>query len=92
MRTDPTFSIVVPTFRRPDALEETLAAILRLDYRADRYQVIVVDDGADDALFEGVEGGGHLGGRPSYTAAQPARGIKARGLRAARCCCSATTT
>ena len=48
MRTAPTFSIVVPTFRRPDALEETLAAILRLDYRADRYEVIVVDDGADD--------------------------------------------
>jgi glycosyltransferase involved in cell wall biosynthesis len=48
VRTDPTFSIVVPTFRRPDALEETLAAILRLDYRADRYQVIVVDDGAED--------------------------------------------
>jgi GT2 family glycosyltransferase len=47
--TDPTFSIVVPTFRRPDALEETLAAILRLDYRTDRYQVVVVDDGADDA-------------------------------------------
>ena len=46
---DPTFSIVVPTFRRPDALEETLAAILRLEYRTDRYQVIVVDDGADDA-------------------------------------------
>jgi len=42
------FSIVVPTFRRPDALEETLAAILRLDYQTNRYQVIVVDDGADD--------------------------------------------
>ena len=48
MGADPTFSIVVPTFRRPDALGETLAAVLRLDYRTDRYQVIVVDDGADD--------------------------------------------
>jgi GT2 family glycosyltransferase len=54
--TDPTFSIVVPTFRRPDALEETLAAIVRLDYRADRYEVIVVDDGADDQTAEIVQG------------------------------------
>jgi glycosyltransferase involved in cell wall biosynthesis len=53
--TYPTFSIVVPTFRRPDALEETLAAILRLDYRTDRYQVIVVDDGADDETAGIVE-------------------------------------
>jgi GT2 family glycosyltransferase len=44
---DPTFSIIVPTFRRPDALRETLIALLALDYPARRYEVIVVDDGAD---------------------------------------------
>jgi GT2 family glycosyltransferase len=42
----PTFSIVVPTFRRPDALRMTLSALLALDYPASRYEVIVVDDGA----------------------------------------------
>ena len=55
MGTDLTFSVVVPTFRRPDALEETLGALLRLDYRTDRYQVIVVDDGADDETITIVE-------------------------------------
>jgi glycosyltransferase involved in cell wall biosynthesis len=46
--TAPTFSIVVPTFKRPDALKETLSALLGLDYPTGRYEVIVVDDGADD--------------------------------------------
>jgi len=44
----PTFSIVVPTFRRPDTLRKTLTALVELDYPADRYEVIVVDDAADD--------------------------------------------
>jgi GT2 family glycosyltransferase len=42
--TAPTFSIVVPTFRRPAALRQTLAALLALDYESDRYEIIVVDD------------------------------------------------
>ncbi len=45
--TVPTFSIVVPTFRRPDAFTQTLRALLALDYPAGRYEVIVVDDAAD---------------------------------------------
>ena len=49
---DPHFSIVVPTFRRPDALRETLTALLALDYERDRYEVIVVDDGADEITAE----------------------------------------
>ena len=52
--TDPTFSIVVPTFRRPHALHESLNALLALDCRSDRYEVIVVDDGADDSTSEVV--------------------------------------
>lgn len=42
----PTFSVVVPTFRRPEALQVTLEALLVLDYPSDRYEVIVVDDDA----------------------------------------------
>jgi glycosyltransferase involved in cell wall biosynthesis len=52
----PTFSIVVPTFRRPDALRTTLAALLALEYDRSRYEVIVVDDGADEMTAEVVDG------------------------------------
>ena len=40
-------SIVIPTYRRPDALEATLDRLLKLDYPAEHLEVIVVDDGAD---------------------------------------------
>jgi glycosyltransferase involved in cell wall biosynthesis len=50
--TYPSFSIVVPTFRRPGALRDTLAALLALDYERNRYEVIVVDDGADETTAE----------------------------------------
>jgi GT2 family glycosyltransferase len=53
---DPSFSIVVPTFRRADALRDTLAALLTLDYDRDRYEIIVVDDG-DDGSAERVLAG-----------------------------------
>lgn len=43
------FSIVVPTFRRRDALQATLESLLALEYPPDRYEVIVVDDDADSA-------------------------------------------
>jgi GT2 family glycosyltransferase len=41
----PTFSIVVPTYNRPGPLANCLAALAQLDYPADRFDVIVVDDG-----------------------------------------------
>jgi GT2 family glycosyltransferase len=45
---EPFVSIVVPTFRRPDVLRVTLDALLRLEYPADRHEIIVVDDGSGD--------------------------------------------
>lgn len=42
------FSVVIPTFRRPDALAVTLGRILAVDYPADQLEVIVVDDGSGD--------------------------------------------
>jgi GT2 family glycosyltransferase len=45
----PDVSFVVPTFRRPDALAPTLDALAKLDYPADRYEVIVVDNADDEA-------------------------------------------
>jgi GT2 family glycosyltransferase len=46
--TQPTFSIVVPTYRRPTELGATLGALARLEYPRDRIEVIVVDDGSGD--------------------------------------------
>ena len=58
---EPSFSIVVPTFRRPDALRATLEGLLALDYEQDCYEVIVVDDGADEITAQIVEGFGGQG-------------------------------
>jgi glycosyltransferase involved in cell wall biosynthesis len=43
----PVFSIVVPTYQRPDRLRTCLDAIARLQYPAEKYEVIVVDDGSE---------------------------------------------
>lgn len=40
------FTIVIPTYDRPSRLSATLAAIARLDYPRDAFEVIVVDDGS----------------------------------------------
>jgi GT2 family glycosyltransferase len=81
--TDPYFSIVVPTFRRPQALRDTLAALLALDYERNRYQVIVVDDGADESTAELVN---RLQGQPVdiALASQHQRGAASARNRGAR--------
>jgi glycosyltransferase involved in cell wall biosynthesis len=56
----PFISIVIPTFNRPERLAYCLQSCSRLDYPADRFEVIVVDDGGvaplDDVAnqFHGV--------------------------------------
>jgi GT2 family glycosyltransferase len=47
-RAAPSFSIVVPTYGRPERLARCLQALSELDYPADRYEVVVVDDGSDE--------------------------------------------
>jgi GT2 family glycosyltransferase len=42
----PFFSIIVPTYDRPGQLATCLHSLSCLDYRRDRFQVIVVDDGS----------------------------------------------
>lgn len=46
----PSFSIVIPTYNRPELLRHCLIALAALDYPADRYEVIVVDDGGREPL------------------------------------------
>lgn len=42
----PFFSIIVPTFDRPQALMACVQALKQLDYPRDRFEVIIVDDGS----------------------------------------------
>ncbi len=42
----PTFSIVIPTYARPQSLATALDRISKLDWPVDDYEVIVVDDGS----------------------------------------------
>lgn len=44
------FSIVIPTFNRPDELPACLHGIAKSDYPRDRFEVIVVDDGGRTPL------------------------------------------
>jgi GT2 family glycosyltransferase len=44
--TTPFFSIIVPTYDRPEALTACVQAIRQLDYPRDRFEVIIVDDGS----------------------------------------------
>ncbi|CAH2912247.1 MAG: hypothetical protein PPHEMADMSA_0761 [uncultured Paraburkholderia sp.] len=42
-------SVVVPTYRRPDMLAACLRALTEQDFPADRYEIVVCDDGPDEA-------------------------------------------
>lgn len=55
MHQKPFFSIVIPTYNRPERLASCLQAIARLDYPGDRFEVIVVDDGSKIPLDSVVE-------------------------------------
>ena len=43
------FSVIVPTYNRPDSLRECLRALTSQDYPRDRFEVIVVDDGGESS-------------------------------------------
>lgn len=45
----PGFSIVVPTYARPERLAQCVAALAQLEYDRSRLEVVVVDDGSPDA-------------------------------------------
>ena len=51
----PFFSIIIPTYNRPERLVNCLKAIALLDYPCDRFEVIVVDDGSKTPLDSVVE-------------------------------------
>jgi glycosyltransferase involved in cell wall biosynthesis len=51
----PRISVVIPTYKRPDLLARCLSALLRQGLEREAYEVIVVDDGRDDATRRVVE-------------------------------------
>lgn len=46
------FSIIIPTYNRPERLRECLLALSQLNYSRDRFEVIVVDDGSETPLAD----------------------------------------
>lgn len=48
------FSIIVPTYARPQRLADCLAGLAALDYSRDAYEVVVVDDGTPGGLEDVV--------------------------------------
>ena len=55
MSSAPFFSVVIPTYNRPERLANCLAALAEQDYPRDRTEVIVVDDGSPTPLDSVVE-------------------------------------
>ncbi|MDB9527134.1 glycosyltransferase [Oscillatoria sp. CS-180] len=49
------FSIVIPTYNRPERLERCLSSIANLDYSQDSFEVVVVDDGSQQSLLPIVQ-------------------------------------
>jgi GT2 family glycosyltransferase len=46
MNNQPFFSIIIPTYNRPDKLSTCLESLTHLNYPRDNFEVIVVDDGS----------------------------------------------
>jgi GT2 family glycosyltransferase len=42
----PTFSLIIPTYQRPEQLSLCLQTLTRLDYSREHFEVVVVDDGS----------------------------------------------
>ena len=50
MTSDLVFSVIIPTYNRPERLTNCLSAIADMDYESDRFEVVVVDDGSKISL------------------------------------------
>ncbi|GAA4817014.1 glycosyltransferase [Nocardioides caeni] len=50
----PSLVIAVPAFNEAEHVEDTIDALFRVDYPADRLRVIVVDDGSSDDTWERI--------------------------------------
>ena len=48
-------TVVIPTYNRRDTLLRTLTILARVEYPADRWEAVVVDDGSSDGTSSAVE-------------------------------------
>ena len=70
----PFVSVVVPTRNRADLLSDALGSLVEQDYPADRYEILVVDDGSIDDTPSVVEALGQAHPKPRLSLLrQPAR-------------------
>jgi glycosyltransferase involved in cell wall biosynthesis len=51
---DPFFSVVMPTYQRRESLRRTLETLARVQYPADRLELVLVSDGSTDGTVEMV--------------------------------------
>lgn len=47
----PSVSVIVPAYNEEDVIEDTVQSLLNLDYPDDKLEVMVVDDGSEDATL-----------------------------------------
>lgn len=83
----PFVSVVIPTYNRPGQLAACLDSLTRLDYPADRFEVVVVDDGSAtpldgvvDAVSDRVDLRLHRQRNAGPAAARNAGAERARGV------------
>jgi hyaluronan synthase len=50
----PSVSIIVPAFNEEDCIARTVRSCMSVDYPADRFEVIVVNDGSSDATWDRI--------------------------------------
>jgi glycosyltransferase involved in cell wall biosynthesis len=89
MSPPPRLSVVIPTYRRPELLARCLVAVLTQSIERVAYEIIVVDDGHDDATRAQVEAMQPPGGAPALRYLRPVQGrgpavARNAGWRAAR--------
>jgi cellulose synthase/poly-beta-1,6-N-acetylglucosamine synthase-like glycosyltransferase len=77
----PRISITIPVYNEVGQIDDLLESVLRLDYPADRKQILVVSDASDDGTDERVRAYAHRG---VELLRMPARGGKTAGENAAR--------
>lgn len=59
----PPVSVLVPAHNEALVIEKTLEALLRLDYPAERIEIVIIDDGSSDETARIVEHATHLDSR-----------------------------
>jgi len=78
------FSVVVPTYGRPERLAECVRSLCALDYDPSRFEIVIVEDGSDrfedaEAAIAPVATASNCGSSARSTRVRPRRATAARG-------------